>query len=447
MKTKTMKTIVLSLLMCSLFAVNFAFAQNKTKEETARMQWFSDAKLGIFIHWGIYAVNPTSESWAFHNKHISHADYMKQINGFTAKNYKPQDWAALIKSSGARYCVITSKHHDGVALWDTKMNDLSIPKKSPAHRDVLTPFVSALRENNLKVGLYYSLIDWSYPDYPGFLKDSNRYDAAEDPVRWGRFLKFCHGQIKELLSQYNPDLMWFDGDWEHSAGEWRADYIRSLILKSNASTIINSRLQGYGDYDTPEQNFPISRPNSANWELCMTTNDSWGYAADEDTNYKTPYEIISIFADAISMGGNLLLDIGPMQDGTIPPQQVNILQELGKWTNKHSEAIFGTVAGMPHGHFYGSTTLSKDSTSLYLFLPAHTSGDITIKGLNTEIKNISVVGSNTPLTWKIVGKISWSKVPGLVYIHVPAAVNDTYMTVVKVALKKPIRLYADKGGL
>ncbi len=442
-----MKKSILLLLICSVFLQKSTFSQNNTTSDVRKMQWFSDAKLGIFIHWGIYAVNPTSESWAFHNKHISHADYMKQIKGFTAKNYKPDYWASLIKSSGARYAVITSKHHDGVALWDTKMNDLSIPKLAPAKRDVLSPFVKALRDRNIKVGLYYSLIDWSYADYPGFLKDSSRYDAAEDPVRWGRFLKFCHGQIKELLSLYNPDLMWFDGDWEHSAGEWRADYIRSLILKSNPNTIINGRLQGYGDYDTPEQNFPVTRPALPYWELCMTTNDSWGYAADEDTNFKTPYEIISIFADAISLGGNLLLDIGPKEDGTIPAAQENILQELGTWTNKHSEAIFGTIGGMSLGHFYGPSSLSKDSTTLYLFIPGHANGDITIKGLNSEIKSVSVVGSNTVLDWKLVGKISWSKVPGLVYIHVPEKVNDKYMTVLKVELKSPLSLYVGKGGL
>lgn len=415
------------------------------KEIEGKMQWFADAKLGIFIHWGIYSLGNTSESWAFHNRHISHDDYMAQINKFTAKNYKPEYWAELIKKSGARYSVITSKHHDGVALWDTKMNDLSILKKSPAKRDVLTPFVEALRKQGVRVGLYYSLIDWSYPDYPGFLRDSSRYDANLDPVRWGKFLQFCHGQIKEITTRFNPDLVWFDGDWEHSAGEWRAEYIRSMILKNNPNAIINGRLQGYGDYDTPEQNFPVSRPNLKYWELCMTMNESWGYQKD-DKNYKTPYEIITIFADVISMGGNLLLDIGPKEDGTIPEEQANILNELGKWTSKHSEAIFGTLGGMPQGHFYGPSTLSKDSTTLYLFLPGRVTGDVVVKGLDNKITNISVVGNAAPINHKVVGKISWSHVPGLVYINVPVNAQDTYMTVLKVELDKPIRLYRGKGG-
>jgi alpha-L-fucosidase len=434
-----------AIILVASFVENFAQSSKINNVKDDKMQWFADAKLGIFIHWGVYSLGNTSESWEFHNKHIKYSDYMDQLNKFTAKNYHPDQWVELIKKSGARYSVITSKHHDGVALWDTKMNDLSMPRKTPAKHDVLTPFVNELRNSRIKVGLYFSLIDWSYHDYPGFLRDSSRYDPAVDPVRWGKFLKFCHGQIGEITKQFNPDLMWFDGDWEHSAGEWRADYIRKIILDNNKNAIINGRLQGYGDYDTPEQNFPVSRPNLKYWELCMTTNESWGYYKN-DINYKTPYEIITIFADVISMGGNLLLDIGPKEDGTIPQEQVNILTELGKWTNKHSEAIFGTLGGMPQGHFYGPSTLSKDSTNLYLFLTGNVLGDIVIKGLDSNIKSITVVGNGTQLKSKIVGKISWSNVPGLVYINVPQNVQDTYMTVIQLKLDKPIKLYRGKGG-
>lgn len=434
---------IMILIIALLFSPLYGQMQINTQETGSKMQWFADAKLGIFIHWGIYSSGNTSESWAFHNKQISHADYMAQINKFTAKNYKPEYWAELIRKSGARYSVITSKHHDGVALWDTKMNDLSIVKKSPAQKDVLAPFIDALRSQGIKVGLYYSLIDWSHPDYPGFLKDSSRYDSAIDPVRWGKFLKFCHGQIGEITSRFNPDLIWFDGDWEHSAGEWRADYIRSMILKNNPNSVINGRLQGYGDYDTPEQNFPVSRPDMKYWELCMTMNESWGYYKD-DNNYKTPYEIITIFADVISMGGNLLLDIGPKEDGTIPEEQIQILTELGKWTNRHSEAIFGTTGGIMQGHFYGPTTLSKDSLNLYLFIPGKVMGDVVVKGLDNNIKSITVLGNGTKITPKIVGKISWSSVPGLVYINVPMEVQDSYMTVLRLELDKAIKLYGEK---
>lgn len=410
-----------------------------------RMQWFADAKLGIFIHWGIYAADGTSESWAFHNKQVPYDKYMSQRLRFKAEHYEPAQWASLIKESGARYAVITSKHHDGVALYTTRMNKLSIPAATPAKRDVLTPFVQELRKQNIKAGIYFSLLDWSHPDYPGFLKDSSRYKANEDPARWERYLKFMHGQLNEIAAAYHPDLYWFDGDWEHSATEWKAKDIRAALLKDNPNAILNGRLQGFGDYETPEQNFPVTRPNLRYWELCMTSNDNWGYRP-LDTNFKTPYQVISIFADCIGMGGNLLLDIGPRADGTIPDEQVNLLKELGKWNRKHEEAIFGTVAGMPQGHYYGPSTLSKDSLTLYLFVPQTGAENIYIKGLNNRILSCEVLGAKTFLKPEIVGKISWSRVPGLVYLNIPKPALDPYITVVKLQLDKPISLYRGKGG-
>jgi len=437
------KPITLRLII--LFSIAGLAYNNSYAQETNKMEWFSDAKLGIFIHWGIYSLGNTSESWAFHNKRVSHTDYMAQLDSFTANNYKPEYWAEIIKNSGARYSVITSKHHDGVALWDTKQNNLSTVHKTPAKRDLLKPFVAALRKNGIKVGIYYSLIDWTHPDYPGFLKDSSKYKIEDRPEKWQNFLRFCHGQIDELSAQFSPDLFWFDGDWEHNAEEWQASKIRSNILKHNPNAIINGRLQGFGDYDTPEQNFPVTRPNLKYWELCMTMNDSWGYQKN-DKNYKTPYEIITIFADAISMGGNLLLDITPRANGTIPDEQILTLKEIGDWTKKHQEAIFGTLGGMPQGHFYGPSTISKDSTNLFIFLPAKVNGEVVLKGLDNEIKSISVVGSNTKLSHKIVGKISWSHVPGLVYINIPENVQDKHMSVIKLELDKPLKLYRGKGG-
>jgi alpha-L-fucosidase len=411
-----------------------------------RMQWFADAKYGIFIHWGIYSLGNTSESWAFYNKQVPYADYMAQINQFSAERYNPTQWAKLVKQSGARYVVITAKHHDGVALWDTKLSNLSIARQSPAARDVLSPFIKALREQGLKVGIYFSLIDWSHPDYPGFTRDSNRYNVADDTLRWQQYLNFCHGQIEEIMQLYSPDLIWFDGDWEHSAKEWQAEKIREIIHRHNPNTIINGRLQGYGDYDTPEQNFPVTRPNLKYWELCMTMNSSWGYRVN-DTNYKTPFEIICILTDAISMGGNLLLDITPKANGLIPQEQVETLNTIGRWINKHSEAIYGTIPGLPQGHFYGPTSLSKDSTSLFLFLPAKTFGQIMLKGISSIIKKVTILGTNHQLQHKVVGKISWSPVPGLIFIDVPKEQTDSTMTVIKVEFDEPIKLYRGKGGL
>lgn len=442
---KLLGTFVLGCMLAQMPATGFGQSKIDAKEIKDKMQWFADAKLGIFIHAGIYAVDGIDESWSFHNKKISYADYMKQLKGFTLKKYDPAFWADLIQESGARYSVITTKHHDGVAMYDTKMNNLSSVKATPAKKDMIKPFFEELRKRNIKCGAYYSLIDWSDYNYPGFLKDSVRYNVANDYERWNRFRNFFQGQIKEISTMFNPDLWWFDGDWEHSAEEWESQKVRNIILSHNPKSIINGRLQGYGDYETPEQNFPVSKPNFNWWELCMTTNDNWGF--HHDNNWKTPYEVISIFVDAVSNGGNLLLDMGPKEDGTIPQEQIHVLKELGAWNKKNGEAIFNTIAGLPQGHFYGPSTLSKDSTTLYLFLHGKVNGPIMIKGLRNKIEEITVVGNGTKLQPKIVGKISWSPVPGLVYIDVPANVADKYITVLKVKLDKPVSLYKGHGGL
>lgn len=442
------QSICISMLLLFVFGTYNSNAQTKISSDSinTKMQWFADAKLGIFIHWGIYAVNGINESWSFHNHEISYPDYMQQLKGFTANNYDPNAWADLIKASGARYAVMTTKHHDGVALWPTTVSKLNVAASTPARRDLLSPFYKALKSRGIKAGAYYSLIDWSYPDYPGFLKDSTRYKVSEDPKRWNRFQGFLNTQLDEVMQQFRPDLIWFDGDWEHSAEEWNAIGIRKKLQSYNPNIIINGRLMGYGDYETPEQNFPVSRPNFKWWELCMTTNNNWGYQP-KDTAWKTPYEVISIFVDAVSNGGNLLLDIGPKPDGSIPKEQINILTELGKWNQRNGEAIFDQLGGIPQGHFYGPTTLSKDSTVLYLFLQGKTSGQVMLKGLDTKIESIKVLGSKRQLNYKIVGKISWSAVPGIVYINVPEKELDPYITVLKVTLHKPIKLYRGKGGL
>lgn len=409
------------------------------------MQWFADAKLGIFIHIGIYSVNGIDESWSFYNRKISHSEYMKQLKGFTLNKYDPAQWADIIQESGARYSVITTKHHDGVAMYPTRAGKLSSVASTPAKRDVIGPFFEELRKRGLKTGAYFSLIDWSHPDYPEFLKDSVKYKLASDYGRWNRFRTFTQSQIVELGQLYNPDILWFDGDWEHSAEQWESEKIRSLVLSRNPQAIINGRLQGWGDYVTPEQNVPVSTPAYPWWELCMTTNNNWGFQP-QDANWKTPFEIITIFIDAVSHGGNLLLDMGPKADGTIPDEQIHVLRELGSWNKRNGEAIFGTVAGIPPGHFPGPTTLSKDSTTLFLFLPGKTSGQVVIKGLDNQIQEITMLGAGTKLTHKIVGKISWSHVPGLVYINVPAEGQDPYVTVLKVQLDKKVKLYRGRGG-
>jgi alpha-L-fucosidase len=431
------------LLVSPVYSNGHAPPPESPEAKAKRLQWFEDAKLGIFIHWGIYAVNGIDESWSFYNEYISYQDYMKQLDGFTAADYNPDAWAALIKESGAKYAVLTTKHHDGVALWNSKHSKLNVVQKTPAARDLIAPFCKAMRKKGLKVGLYFSQLDWSHPDYPHFTRSRKRY--ADDPVRWTRFLRFQRAQLNEVISRYKPNLIWFDGDWDYPAEKWKAKEQREAIFKKLPNVILNSRLNGYGDYATPEQGLPVTRPKDRWWEMCMTMNDSWGYQHN-DRNYKTPNQVIRIFAECISMGGNLLLDIGPKADGTIPKEQVRILKELGRWTGKHGEAVYGTGAGIPHGHFHGPTALSKNREILYLYITHRPNGPIVLKGIKNPVHRVWVVGNGTKLSWKVMMKQYWNKVPGLIYIGVPQKVLDPQVTVLAVLLKGPVELYREADG-
>lgn len=355
----------------SAFLIGFSVIGNvnaQEKSDTKKMEWFQDAKLGVFIHWGIYSVDGISESWSFFNNYINYENYMKQLNGFSASKFDPESWTKLIKDSGAKYSVITTKHHDGVSLWNSKAEKaITIPKNSLAKKDVLTPFVTALKRSGLKTGLYYSLPDWSHPYYDVNTRTKKRYDIKNDPIKWGKFVLYYQSQLDDLSNQYNPDLLWFDGDWEHTSEEWKASKTLENLKKYNPNIIVNSRLTNHGDYETPEQGIPVVSPQNEYWELCYTMNDSWGYQPF-DSHYKTPNMLVRTLADVISMGGNLLLDIGPKADGTIPEEQVKILQNLGRWTSKYSEAVYGTRKGLPFENYKGKSTLSKNKKKLFLYL-------------------------------------------------------------------------------
>ena len=420
------------------------------KEIDPKLQWFTEAKLGIFIHWGIYAVDGTSESWAFFNNEVSYEEYMSQKDGFTASKYDPQAWAKLFKQAGAKYAVLTSKHHDGIALWDTELSELNVVDQTTAGRDLLTPYAEALRAEGMKVGLYFSHLDWSHPDYASVIPEKmegkeNRNPFAypapgeEDPEAWKRFLEFHRGQIGEIMDLFAPDLYWFDGDWERSDEQWKMEEVREMILSRQPDAILNARMRGHGDYETPEQGVPINPPDGP-WELCMTINDNWGFR-HSDTNWKSPRQVIQIFAECIGTGGNLLLDIGPREDGTIPDEQVKVLTELGKWIEKHKEAVYPTERGLPFGHFYGPSTLTKQKDIIYLYVLDKPKEYVTLKGVRNKVKRIRVVGSDEELESQRFGGAAWQNIPGILYIDVPENVIDNYITVLALELEGPLDLY------
>lgn len=412
-------------------------------------EWFKEAKLGIFIHYGIYAVGDVSESWSFHNGNISYEDYMKQCEGFTASKYDPKAWAKLFKQAGAQYVVLTSKHHDGVALFDTKYSDLSVVKKTPAARDLIAPYTEAVRGEGMRVGLYYSLIDWSDPRYRTIypegvkpedsLKDIYGSPAGgpEDPEKWQEFLQFDRDQLRELLTNYGQvDLLWFDGDWERSAAQWNAPDFREYLHKLNPNILINSRFAGYGDYETPEQGIPLYGPKGE-WEFCTTINGSWGYRPS-DNDYKSSRQIVRMFCDCITLGGKMLLDVGPKEDGTLDERQVKVLEDLGTFTHDNAEAIYGTGKGLSYNQYLGGSTLSADKKTIYLFVYDKPVEFLCVKGVKTPVKRISVLHTGQELSYMYTGSLPWSGIPGTLWIRADEMELHPMATVIKVELEGEI---------
>ncbi len=419
-------------------------------------EWFKKAKLGIFIHYGIYAVGDVSESWSFHNGNISYEDYMKQCEGFTASNYDPKAWAELFKKAGAQYVVMTSKHHDGVALFDTKYSDLSVVKKTPAGKDLVKGYTDAVREAGMKVGIYFSLIDWSDPRYRSVypegedpkdhLKDVFATPAGgpEDPEKWEEFLKFNNDQMHELMTNYGKiDLLWFDGDWERSAKQWKAKEFKAYLESMNPEVIVNSRLQGYGDYETPEQGIPLRGPEGV-WEFCTTINTSWGYRPS-DNDYKTSKQVIRMFCDCLTLGGKMLLDVGPKEDGTLDERQVKILEDLGTFIHDNEEAIYETEKGISYDHFLGGSTLSADKKVLYLFVYDKPSENLCVKGIKTPVKKVSVLHTGEELSFSYTGSLPWSGIPGTLWIRADQMKEHPLVTVLKVELEGEITFNVGHG--
>ena len=244
--------------------------------------------------------------------------------------------------------------------------------------------------------------------------------------------------------QWRPDLIWFDGDWDCTSEQWRAPELLAMVRETNPDVVVNSRIRGNGDYATPELGVPVTKPADPWWETCMTINDSWGFRKI-DTEYKSEMTILRMLVNCMSLGGNLLLDIGPRADGTIPEEEVSMLKTVGRWVNKHAEAVYPTRAGIPDGHVQGYTTLNQAGDVLYVYLPYTPNESIEVKGLKTHIKNVRVVGTDRTLDWQLYNDIDWSEVPGVYYINVPEDVLDEHITVLALELEGPLTLYRGSG--
>jgi len=431
-------------------------------------EWFEDAKLGIFMHWGMYAVDGTVESWPFNQppekieaeeKCIPRDEYYSQMPRFAASNYDPAKWAEVFRQAGAKYAIITTKHHDGFALWDSQVpGALTAVRHSPAGRDLIAPWVEAMRANGIRPGFYFSLADWHHPDYPSMrvredMKGKRSYEelarinpysysTEDDPQRWERFLDFMYAQIEELIV-HQPDIWWFDGGWERSKENWHGDRLSSLIMSATPNAIVGRSAfwwpKGAVTYATPERVIPMKLPGRM-WELCLTSNEHWSYRPTDEM-WKSAGLLVQLFSETIGRGGNLLLNIGPKADGTLPDEATQPLLEMGDWIRRNAEAIYGTVGGEPHGisfnRFYGPSTLARDGKTLYLFVHGMPRDGVLLRGVVSVPKSVSVLATGQKLPFR---QLEGNKLhPGHILIHAPEN-PDPLTTILKLEFDHVIEL-------
>lgn len=415
----------------------------------AEGSWFDGAGLGIFIHWDHASQQGLEVSWplvgGIFALELGQSVSVEQYHS-SASTFDPVAWdapalAAMAKRAGARYAVLTSKHHSGFSMFDTALSDFSVVKASPYGKDIVAQYVEAMRAEGIRVGLYYSLSDWSHPDYPAFTEADKPYRFGMSPPypgdeRFEKYRQFLLGQLTELLTNYGPiDLLWFDGQWERTIDQWRTTEIRQLIRDLQPDVIVNDRLWGAGDYETPEQFLP-PRPPEGRWEVCMTMNESWGYNP-ADKRYKSPRQIVHTLCETTARGGNLLLNISPKGDGSLPEEQVERLEKLAGWTARHGEAVFGVSPALEPWQHYGPST--KSGSRIYLHLLAKPYETVVVRGLPVKrIERASIVGTGQELRFHTRTALVDHYAPdplGEVTIRFPEECTDDLATVIALDMK------------
>lgn len=341
------KLIVVYLLVMKTIIVQ---AQTTTPADEERMKWWKDSKFGMFIHWGVYSVPAGTYNgkqirgigeWIMNHGKIPVAEYRKFAKQFNPTKYDPVAWVRMAKDAGMKYIVITSKHHDGFALFDSKVTDWDVVDASPYSKDILKPLVEACRKEGIKIGFYYSQAqDWSHP---GGAASGGHWDPAQDGDMDMYLDKIAVPQVREILSNYGElDILWWDTPQDMTPA--RAEKFLPLV-KEHPQLVTNNRLGGgyKGDTETPEQFVPATGFPDRNWETCMTMNETWGYKS-YDTTWKSTETLIQNLADVVSKGGNFLLNVGPTSLGEIPQPSVERLAKMGKWIRVNKESIYGTTA-------------------------------------------------------------------------------------------------------
>jgi len=423
-------------------ALKLGVKKELSKDE--RMEWWRDARFGMFIHWGLYAV-PAGQwkdredhgEWIMNSGRIPVEEYEKFAQQFNPIKFDAKQWVSIAKNAGMKYIVITSKHHDGFCLWDSKVSNYDIMDATPFKRDVLKELSEACKKHGIRLCFYHSIMDWHHPDAQGpFYPDYNT-DRRSNP-NFARYAEnYLKPQLKELVVNYGPlGVLWFDGEWIPEWTEQQGKDLYKYVLGLQPDIIINNRVgkgrkgmeglskseEDAGDFGTPEQQIPSKGLPGVDWETCMTMNDHWGYCR-ADENWKSTENLLQKLADIASKGGNFLLNVGPTSEGLIPQPSVERLAAVGEWMKVNGESIYGTTAG-PFGKVpWGRCTAKPGKLYLHVF-DWPKDGKLEVAGLKNKVKKAYLLADTK-------NKLAVSREDdGNVVISVPEKAPDPIDTVV-----------------
>ena len=431
----------------------------KTRKTPGDTTWFTHDRFGMFIHWGIYAL-PARHEWVKSRECISEEKYQKYFDNFNPDMYDPKCWAAQAKAAGMKYAVLTTKHHDGFCLWDSKFTDYK-STNTPAGRDLVREYVDAFRADGIKVGFYYSLIDWHHPHFTLDRIHPRRNDENAQSLNEGRdmtvYAQYMRDQVEELLTNYGKiDVLWFDysyignDQWPKGKGkeDWESEKLLAVARKHQPDIIIDNRTEIEQDIWTPEQFQPnkwLTHPETGElvvWEACQTFSGSWGYYRDEMT-WKSPEMLVRMLVNTVSLGGNLLMNVGPTARGFLDKRAQDALEVYANWMKYNSRSIYGCTMAEPE--FLETLppdcryTQSEDGKRLYLHLLAWPFKHIELNGMAGKVEYAQLLhdGSEIKMTeggLKHFG-VGLPKGDDLLILELPTVKPDVIVPVIELLLK------------
>ena len=408
MKTKTFTITILMALLLIISQVAQAQLPKETEaQKTQRMKWWTDARFGMFIHWGLYAL-PARHEWVKNRERMTNEQYQKYFDNFNPDLYNPKEWARMAKEAGMKYVVLTAKHHEGFCNWDSKFTDYK-STNTPFGRDIIRDYVDAFRAEGLKVGFYYSLIDWHHPDYTIDRNHPQRqdYDTAYARLNKGKdmnkYREYMKNQVRELLTNYGEiSIIWFDFSFPGKNGkghqDWDSENLLKLARSLQPGIIVDDRLdlrdvEGGWDFTTPEQykvtKWPEVNGKRVLWETCQTFSGSWGYYRDE-TSWKSPAQLLELLVESVSKGGNLLLNVGPTARGSFDNRAQERLKAMGEWMKYNNRSVYNCTEG-PAGFVAPANsilTYNPVTKRLYVHLLAYPMGSLTLSNMADKVKYV-----------------------------------------------------------